>query len=90
MDYYSGVGAISLALHGKYDSALLIEENREAVEFAEKNIKLNNFSNVSITNNQAENANAEIGEQDIVILDPPRAGLHTDMIKHLLKKKQDL
>ncbi len=87
VDYYSGVGAISLALHGKYREALLIEENDEASKFAEENIKLNNFKNVTVINNPAENANAEIGEDDTVILDPPRAGLHTDMIKHLLKKQ---
>ncbi len=87
VDYYSGVGAISLALHGKYREALLIEENDEASKFAEENIKLNNFKNVTVINNPAENANAEIGEDDTVILDPPRAGLHTDMIKHFLKKQ---
>ena len=86
VDYYSGVGAISLALHGKYDSALLIEENQEASDFANENILLNKFDNVTVQNIMAEASNVEIGENDIVILDPPRAGLHTDMIKHLLKK----
>lgn len=87
VDYYSGVGAISLALHGKYDSALLIEENQEATDFAEKNVLLNNFKDVTVQNIMAEASNAEIGENDIVILDPPRAGLHADMVKHLLKKQ---
>ena len=87
VDYYSGVGAISLSLHGKYKEALLIEENDEASKFAEENIRLNKFENVTVQNVLAENANAEIAEDDTVILDPPRAGLHTDMIKHLLKKQ---
>ena len=101
VDYYSGVGAISLALHGKYREAMLIEENDEASKFAEENIKLNNFSNVSVLRVLAEKSFAEtrlpspsaqadggqVGEDDMVILDPPRAGLHTDMIKYLLKKQ---
>jgi 23S rRNA (uracil1939-C5)-methyltransferase len=87
VDYFSGVGAIGLGLHGKYKSALLVEENNEAAEFAEKNIKLNEFVNVDSVRGLAEDANAEIGDKDVVILDPPRAGLHVDLVKHLLKKR---
>ncbi|MFA6105831.1 MAG: TRAM domain-containing protein [Patescibacteria group bacterium] len=87
VDYYSGVGAIGLALHDKYKEAVLIEENREAAEFAEMNIKKNGFKNVKVVNSLSETAKAEIGEDDIVILDPPRTGLHKDFTKELINSR---
>jgi 23S rRNA (uracil1939-C5)-methyltransferase len=85
VDYFSGVGAIGLSLHAKYKEAVLIEENSEAAEFAEKNIKKNGLKNVTVINSLSEKANAKIGEDDTVILDPPRTGLHKDLIIEMLK-----
>ena len=87
VDYYSGVGAIGIALHKQYEEAVLIEENREASEFAESNIRRNKIKNVTVINSLSEKAGADIGGDDTVILDPPRTGLHKDMIVELLQKK---
>ncbi len=87
VDYYSGVGAIGLALHDKYKEAVLIEENKEAAEFAEKNIRRNKLTNVTVVNSLSEKAQAMIGENDIVIVDPPRTGLHKDLIMDFLKQR---
>ncbi len=87
IDYYSGVGAISLALHGSYSEAVLIEENVEASTFAKKNVELNGFTNITVVNSLAEKAEADIRATDTVIVDPPRTGLHPDMVKTLLDKQ---
>lgn len=85
VDYYSGVGAIGLSLHGKYKEATLVEENAEAVDFALENVASNGFANVKVKKSLAEKAAPEISGEDVVIVDPPRTGLHVDVVKHLLK-----
>lgn len=87
VDYYCGVGAISLALYGKYGEALLVEENKEAAHFARINIELNKYKNVSVVHSLAEKADAEILASDTVILDPPRTGLHKNVVEKLLASK---
>lgn len=87
VDYYCGVGSIALALHGKYKEALLIEENAEAAAFAQKNIELNNFKNVTVEHSLAEKSTTQITSTDTVIVDPPRIGMHKDMVAMLLKKE---
>lgn len=87
IDYYSGVGAISLPLHNSFSEAVLIEENAEAIDFAVENIALNGFTNVAVKNALAEDTDIEINKKDVVILDPPRTGLHKDMVNQLLKKE---
>ncbi len=84
VDYYSGVGAISLALHGAYEEALLIEENPEAAQFAKHNAEINGFTNITVERALAERSDTSIKPHDTVILDPPRTGLHGDMVEKLL------
>lgn len=87
IDYYSGVGAISLPLHDKYKNAVLVEENAEAVDFAIKNLAINNFTNIEVQNILAEDSKIEITKKDVVILDPPRTGIHKRMLSHLLESE---
>lgn len=87
VDYYAGVGAISLALHKNFRSAILVESNKEAVLWAKDNIVNNKIDNCRVELSTVEKMLNEIQFDKIIIFDPPRAGLHKDVIKRLLEVK---
>lgn|SRR3990167_5192589 len=86
VDYYSGVGAISLPLSQNRTATTLVDNNSEAIEYAKENIKINGRSNVTAECAPAEKLTQFISGDSMVILDPPRAGLHADVVKMLLQK----
>lgn len=87
LDYYSGVGAISIALNDSCKSAILIENNEEAVAYAHDNIKYNNLTNFSITCSTTEKIYNEISPNKTILFDPPRSGLHPKLVKKVLLHK---
>ena len=87
VDYYCGVGAISIALGDYIKKAILIESDTEAVEFARKNIEINQLHNFTVMNGLAEKRGDEIKNDRLVIFDPPRSGLHPRIIKRILAEK---
>jgi 23S rRNA (uracil1939-C5)-methyltransferase len=85
IDYFSGVGAISIGLNSTVDSAIQIESIPEAVEFAKQNIQLNSLSGRYQAHAiLAERAGEYIKPESTLILDPPRAGLHADTVQRIL------
>ncbi len=86
VDYYSGVGAISLPLSLNRPSTILVDNNTEAIEYATENIALNSRSAKAYCA-PAEKLTEYITNDATIILDPPRAGLHEQVIKTLLQKK---
>lgn len=87
VDFYSGVGAIGLSLSGvNQDLSLeLVESNQEAMEYAEENIKINRFNNTKAYCQPAEKMLDLIANDKVIIFDPPRAGLHQDIIDRVLE-----
>ena len=85
VDFYSGVGAIGIALGDKVKSVLLVENNRETAKLAGENIELNELKNVEARGGSSEDMLGEIKRERTVILDPPRAGLHPRMLEKLLE-----
>ncbi|NOY38379.1 MAG: 23S rRNA (uracil(1939)-C(5))-methyltransferase RlmD [Chlorobi bacterium] len=88
-DLYSGTGTIALYLARKARYITGIETVSEAVADAVKNTELNGITNVSfITGDVKSLFNdklfAKHGNPDTVILDPPRAGIHGDILSALL------
>ena len=82
IDLYSGVGTIGLSV--TTGESVLIENNESAVEEMTKNVEALGRSNVKIICAKAEEAFKDIDTTDTVIVDPPRAGLHQDVIDLLL------
>lgn len=88
-DLYTGTGTIALFLSGIASKVVGIEFVPEAIEDARSNAKLNNVNNTvfysgdmkDVLNPSFIQAN---GKPSIVILDPPRAGIHPDVAKVLL------
>ncbi len=86
LDFYSGVGAISLPLAKNRPHTILIESNEEAAAYATENITLNGLANAEAHCMPAEKMTELIDGEATVIVDPPRAGLHDKVTLQLLNK----
>ena len=85
-DLYTGTGTIAQYLAGKVSKIIGIEYLPEAIEDAKINAEFNKISNAFfITGDIKDTLNSalfeEYGGPDVIILDPPRAGVHEDVIK---------
>ena len=93
-DLYSGVGSIGLSLAGYAGGVLGIEAVPAAVEDARENARLNGIENVhflegdvaKVLREVAEGARKlpeEVARPDVIIVDPPRAGLTDKAISRI-------
>lgn len=85
VDLYSGVGTIGLTIGSK--NVKLIEINERAVEEMKQNIKFKNMSKAEAILSPSEKVLDYINSESNIIVDPPRAGLHVDLIDRLLEVK---
>jgi 23S rRNA (uracil1939-C5)-methyltransferase len=93
-DLYTGTGTIANYVAHKAAKVVGVEYVPEAIVDAGKNSKLNDISNAKffagdmkdLLNDQFIVQN---GQPDVIITDPPRAGMHPDVIKTLLKIAAD-
>jgi len=91
-DFYTGTGSIALYIADRCKEVIGIESVAQSIEDAKVNAAINHIQNVSfhvadiakIFNQQFY---AEHGTPDIVITDPPRTGMHPDVIKELLQRQ---
>ena len=83
LDMYSGVGAISLPLRTRMRSGFLVDNNEQAIAYAQENIGTNQAINCSAQCTPAEKITDMITADKIVILDPPRAGLHKNVVRKI-------
>jgi 23S rRNA (uracil1939-C5)-methyltransferase len=88
-DLYSGTGTIALYMANKAKKVIGIESIPEAVEDAKINAQTNKIKNVEFVTGDIKDSLSEgfvdkYGLPDLVILDPPRAGMHPDATKALL------
>lgn len=84
-DLYSGTGTIGLFLSGKSKKIIAVEEIKEAVDDAIINAEYNGIKNAvfytgDVKKMLTEGLFRQEGYPDVVVLDPPRAGLHPDII----------
>ncbi len=87
LDLYSGVGTIGLSIASK-NPLTLVEINPVAVEEMKSNInKLNLSETAQAILTPSEKATDYIEHNQIVILDPPRAGVHQLVIDKLIEEK---
>lgn len=84
VDLYSGVGAISIPLASRIRSAILVDTNAESIQFAQENIRRNHHATFQALCTPAEQLLETITSDRLIILDPPRAGLHTDVTQRIL------
>lgn len=82
VDMYSGVGTIGLTIGA--DDTTLVELDDAAVREMQRNIKRLRV-NAKAVHAPSETALEHITSDSDIILDPPRAGLHKDVIERLLE-----
>lgn len=85
-DLYSGTGTIGQVLSQKARKVYGIEIVEEAVEAANENAKLNGLTHCEfIAGDVAKTVNSLKERPDIIIVDPPRPGIHKDAIRDISK-----
>lgn len=83
VDLYSGVGSIGLTMGAK--QLTLVEINEHAVREMQRNIEqIGRQSSATAVLAPSEKALNYISGDATIIVDPPRAGLHEEVIKQLL------
>jgi 23S rRNA (uracil1939-C5)-methyltransferase len=88
VDLYSGVGTIGLTIGG--DHVTMVEINEHAVREMKRNITaLEREKAVQAILAPSESALEHITSDATIIVDPPRAGLHDDVVKKLLEAAPD-
>lgn len=84
LDFYAGVGTIGLTIGG--GNVTLVEVNADAVREMQRNITELGRTDARAVLAPSEQALDHITGKELVIVDPPRAGLHPDVIATLLQK----
>ena len=84
LDLYAGVGTIGLTIGS--GNVTLVEINADAVREMQRNITELGCTDARAVLAPSEQALDYITGKEIVIVDPPRAGLHPDIIATLLQK----
>ena len=85
LDLYCGTGTIGILISDYVDHVLGIEEVEDAVNDAEKNKLLNNINNIEFIKGKVEDNLDKISNYDLIIVDPPRAGLDINARKNILR-----
>lgn len=92
LDLYSGAGNFSLPLSRQASEVVAIEENPYAIEDGRRNIIINGIKNCLFIQSPVDDIfkdrrKARLFEErryDIIILDPPRPGLSSELCQRLL------
>lgn len=87
LDLYCGTGTISIFISEYANKVLGIEINKEAIESANANKKLNNCHNVEFICADISKLKEIKFNPNIVIIDPPRAGLTKNIIDNIIDIK---
>lgn len=86
LDLYCGTGTISLILSKHFKKVIGIELNKEAIDCAQENKKINKINNVNFICGDASKEIKKVQDKiDYIIVDPPRSGLTKEGIGHILK-----
>jgi 23S rRNA (uracil1939-C5)-methyltransferase len=85
VDLYSGTGTIPIFLSDAAGKIIGIEISEGAVLDAQKNCQKNRIHNCQFINKDIKNGLKDVTDRpDVMVIDPPRAGMHRDVIKMVL------
>ncbi|MEZ5056644.1 MAG: 23S rRNA (uracil(1939)-C(5))-methyltransferase RlmD [Saprospiraceae bacterium] len=89
-DLYTGLGSIAQYVAHKCKSVVGVEEVEAAIEDAKENAQLNEIDNCifyagDVKDVLDEEFSKKHGKPDLVITDPPRAGMHAKVVATLLE-----
>ncbi|HOU01452.1 MAG TPA: 23S rRNA (uracil(1939)-C(5))-methyltransferase RlmD [Bacteroidales bacterium] len=88
-DLYTGTGTIANFVASMSRKVIGIEYIEEAVRDAVENSRINNITNTSFFSGDIKDVLSERfvemnGRPDVIITDPPRAGMHQDVVEKIL------
>jgi 23S rRNA (uracil1939-C5)-methyltransferase len=90
-DLYCGIGALSFSLAPHVHQVVGIDAARPAIRRAEQNAQINDISNCRFiagkTKQQLSHAVASHGPPDLIVCDPPRAGLDPSVVTQIRQIK---
>ena len=94
-DLYTGTGTIANFISREAKHVIGIEYVPEAIEDAKLNSQINNIQNTSFIAGDMKDILTddfikENGTPDVMIIDPPRAGMHEDVVNVILKAEPKL
>ena len=86
IDLYSGVGLFTLPLLRRFRRVMAVESNANAVRFARRNLKEAGFDGASVNLDNVADWISRVSTRDVdfILLDPPRAGAESAVIKGIL------
>ncbi|NNK83807.1 MAG: 23S rRNA (uracil(1939)-C(5))-methyltransferase RlmD [Flavobacteriaceae bacterium] len=89
-DLYTGTGTIAQFVAKQAKQVIGVESVPEAIIAAKENAQINNINNVDFYVGDMktifnDNFIAKHGHPDVIITDPPRDGMHKDVVKQILK-----
>jgi len=88
-DLYCGIGTIGLVLAGEALTVWGVDVSEESVACALENADLNGIANAAFfageTGNAIEDLHARAGDPDVVVVDPPRAGLSGKALRRIAR-----
>ncbi|MFZ1533649.1 MAG: 23S rRNA (uracil(1939)-C(5))-methyltransferase RlmD [Chitinophagaceae bacterium] len=89
-DLYCGTGSIGIFVSGKAKKIIGVEMIAAAIEDAKENAALNNLTTTEFyAGDVIEICNDEFfaahGKPDVIITDPPRAGMHEKLVKKIIE-----
>ena len=86
VDLYAGTGPIGMFLSTVAEKVVCIESRADSVAMARRNIEFNGLKNIEIICVEAEKAGSDVFPKptDLIVVDPPRPGLHKKAIALLL------
>ena len=86
LDLYCGTGTIAIYLSDKAKHITGIELVESSVSDAQKNCEINNINNCNFIQGDIKDCLGNITiSPDLMIIDPPRVGMHKDVVKQILK-----
>ena len=94
-DLYCGTGSIGIFVSQKAKKIIGVESIAEAVHDARENAALNHIEHanfftgdvINVCNDDFFSAN---GEPDVIITDPPRAGMHENLVRKIVEMEAPL
>ncbi len=90
LDLYSGTGTIAIFMAQSAANVIGIELAQSAIADAEKNCRLNGITNCRfIQGDMRESLSLLTEKPQVVLIDPPRAGMHKDVTRQILDIKPD-
>lgn len=83
LDLYCGTGTIGIYISDYCLEVVGVDYSESGIKDANKNKELNNIKNIKFICDKVENVIDEFNDFDMVVVDPPRAGLDSKTIENI-------